>query len=209
MAASRARRSSSTSRAPARKTQRPQPKTAKKNGNNSRGSSDDLSKIIKMLTDDHDTVGKLFKKFEKLKKADDDSRYELVEEACKALEIHAAIEEQYFYPAARSATGEGEKEEDTLDEAEVEHTHIKELVAELKDADEDDPMCDAKFKVLGEYVNHHVEEEEGELFPKLKKVKDAFEGVYDQMMELREQMEAGGPAMMTTSDNRAGARELQ
>ena len=209
MAASRARRSNSAARTAARKTARPQPKSAKKNGNGSRSTTDDFSKIIKMLKDDHDAVGKLFKKFEKLKKAEDDSRYELVEEACKALEVHAAIEEQYFYPAAYSAVNEGEKEEDMLDEAEVEHTHIKEIVAELKAKAEDDPMCDAKFKVLGEYVTHHVKEEEEELFPKLKKFKDAFEGVYEQMMELRTQMEAGGPAMMTTSDNRAGARELQ
>lgn len=209
MAASQARRSNTSTRTTTRKTSRPQSAAAKKNGNGSRSTSDDLSKIIKMLKDDHDKVSKLFKKFEKLKKADDDSRYELVEEACKALEVHAAIEEQYFYPAAYSAVNEGEKEEDILDEAEVEHTHIKELVAELKAKAEDDPMCDAKFKVLGEYVTHHVKEEEGELFPKLKKLKDAFEDVYEKMMDLRTQMEAGGPAMMTTSDKRAGARELQ
>jgi len=207
MAASKARRSD-TSRKASRTTQRSQPKTAAKNGNGGRGAKDDLAKIVKMLTDDHDKVGKLFKKFEKLKKADDDSRYELVEEACKALEVHATIEELHFYPAAYAAVGEGEKEEDMLDEAEVEHVHIKELVTELKNA-EDDPMCDAKFKVLGEYVSHHVEEEETELFPKLKKFKDAFDGVYDKMVELREQMETGGGIMMTTSDKRAGARELQ
>ncbi len=209
MAASKARRSSSASRSAARKTQRPQPKTTKKNGNGARSTGDDFTKIVKMLKDDHDKVGKLFKKFEKLKKADDDSRYELVEAACKALEVHAAIEEKHFYPAAYAAVSDGEKEEDMLDEAEVEHVHIKELVTELKNAAEDDPMCDAKFKVLGEYVTHHVKEEEEELFPKLKKFKDAFAGVYEQMVEMRTQMEAGGPAILTTSDNSAGARELQ
>lgn len=209
MAASRARRSASATRSAARKVARPQPNPAKKTGNGSRGTADDFTKIVKMLKDDHQAVGKLFKKFEKMKKADDDSRYELVEEACKALEIHAAIEEQHFYPAAYAAVSESEKEEDMLDEAEVEHSHIKEIVAELKVKAEDDPMCDAKFKVLSEYVTHHVKEEEEELFPKLKKFKEAFEGVYEKMVEMRQQMEIGGPAMVTTSDKRAGARELQ
>ena len=209
MAASRARRSNTAARTASRKTARPQPKPAKKRSVGTRSTADDYAKIIKMLKDDHEKVGKLFKKFEKLKKTEDDSRYELVEEACKALEVHAAIEEQHFYPAAYSAVSEGDKEDDMLDEAEVEHTHIKEIVAELKAKAEDDPLCDAKFKVLGEYVTHHVKEEEEELFPKLKKFKEVFEGVYEQMVELRTQMEAGGTAILTTSDNRAGARELQ
>jgi hemerythrin superfamily protein len=191
MAASRARRPKSA----ARSSRRTATKKAavKRNGDGMRGASD-FSAIIEMLKKDHDTVGKLFKKFERMKDKNDDARYELVREICDALTVHAAIEEQYFYPAARSASGEGEEEDDMLDEAEVEHSHIKEIVQQLKDGNEDDPLCDAKVKVLGEYVDHHVEEEENELFPKLRKLKDSFDGVYAQMVELREQLEAGESA---------------
>ncbi len=211
MAASSARRPSRTAPArSARKVARPQPKaTAKSTKRAATGAGSDYQKIVDMLTKDHAEVAKLFKKFAKLKKADDDSRYEYVQEACKALEIHAAIEEQHFYPAARAASGEGEKEEDMLDEAEVEHIHIKELVSELKDADEDDPLCDAKVKVLCEYVTHHVKEEETELFPKLRKFKEAFDGVYDKMVEQRKQMESSDSLLVLPGPTRASERDFQ
>jgi len=151
-----------------------------------------------MLTDDHDSVDQLFKKIEKLKKAEDDSRYDLLQEACSALTVHAAIEEELFYPAAREA-GE-EMEEEIVDEAEVEHAHIKELVQELKAISEDDPLCDAKTRVLSEYVRHHVREEETKLFPRLTKAKPDLTGLYEQMLELRAQLEQNemgmsGPAL--------------
>jgi hemerythrin superfamily protein len=151
------------------------------------GANPDLKQIIAMLTDDHDTVDRLFKQIEKLKKAEDDSRYDLLQEACSALTVHAAIEEELFYPAAREAGAE--TEEELVDESEVEHEHIKELVQQLKDMSEDDPLCDAKTKVLSEYVRHHVKEEETKLFPRLKKDNADFTGLYEQMLELREELE--------------------
>jgi iron-sulfur cluster repair protein YtfE (RIC family) len=151
------------------------------------GSNSDLKQIIGMLTDDHDTVDRLFKKIEKLKKVEDDSRYDLLQEACSALTVHAAIEEQLFYPAAREAGAE--MEEELVDESEVEHEHIKELVQQLKDMSEDDPLCDAKAKVLSEYVRHHVKEEETKLFPRLKKDNPDFSGLYEQMLDLRQELE--------------------
>jgi len=78
--------------------------------------------------------------------------------------VHATIEEEIFYPAARDAIDE----QDLLDEAEVEHASAKDLIAQIQDMDADEELYDAKVKVLGEYVNHHVQEEENELFPQCK-----------------------------------------
>ena len=121
---------------------------------------------IKLLMNDHDEVEALFKQFQKAKN-NSDQKAEIVEQICKALTVHAEIEEEIFYPAARDALGE--KGEDTMDEAEVEHGSIKGLVEQLQDASPDDEMYDAKVKVLCEYVTHHVKEEEGTMFPKVKK----------------------------------------
>ena len=127
------------------------------------GSPDDA---IKLLTADHREVDALFKKVEAAKD-DESAKADIVLQICKALSVHAAIEEEIFYPAARDALSE--KGEDLLDEAEVEHESIKSLVEQLKTAEPSDELYDAKVKVLMEYVKHHVKEEEGELFPKVKK----------------------------------------
>jgi hemerythrin superfamily protein len=123
---------------------------------------------IQLLMTDHREVEALFKKFEKAKEDDDDARADIVAHICEALTVHAEIEEEIFYPAARDALSE-EDGEDLLDEAEVEHESIKSLVEWLEDAEPGDEHYDAKVKVLSEYVKHHVKEEEGELFPKVKK----------------------------------------
>jgi len=82
--------------------------------------------------------------------------------------VHAQIEEEIFYPAAREASiRDGE---DLLDEAEVEHGSLKQLVAAIEsNSPESDELFDARVKVLGEYVKHHVKEEENELFPRARK----------------------------------------
>jgi hemerythrin superfamily protein len=121
---------------------------------------------LALLKEDHAEVKKLFAEFEKAKKADDDDRRrELVATICESLTIHAQIEEEIFYPALRDVEGL----EDLLDEAEVEHISVKELVAELENAEPGDELYDARVKVLAEYVEHHVKEEEGEIFPKTRK----------------------------------------
>src|SRR6185503_18944594 len=108
---------------------------------------------IELLTKDHREVEALFKKFESAKN-DNSEKADVVAQICEALSIHAEIEEEIFYPAARDALNE--KGEDLLDEAEVEHAGIKSLVAQLEDAEPDDELYDAKVKVLTEYVKHHV-----------------------------------------------------
>jgi hemerythrin superfamily protein len=120
-----------------------------------------------LLQRDHREVQRLFKQFEKL--SDDegtaDDRQALAEQICVLLSVHAQIEEELFYPAARAA----EVKADLLDEAEVEHASAKELIAQIRAMEPDEPLYDAKVIVLGEYVNHHVEEEEEQMFPKCRK----------------------------------------
>jgi hemerythrin superfamily protein len=140
---------------------------------------------IALLTADHDEVKALFKKFQKAK-GGDSAKGDLVEQICKALTVHAEIEEEIFYPAARDALAE--KGDDMLDEAEVEHASIKSLVEQLKDAEPGEEMYDAKVKVLCEYVNHHVKEEEGEMFPKVKKAKLDLDELGAEMMERKTEL---------------------
>src|SRR4029077_4490037 len=83
------------------------------------------------------------------------------------LTIHATSEEEIFYPAAREAGVES----DLLDEAEVEHASAKDLIAQIRAMSPDEDLYDAKVTVLGEYIDHHVQEEEQEMFPKCRKAK--------------------------------------
>jgi hypothetical protein len=124
---------------------------------------------IRLLTEDHKRVQQMFKAFEKLKDAEDggdEDKSAIVAMACAELTIHAQIEEEIFYPAVREAL---EEEEDLLDEAEVEHASAKELIAQLAEMQPGDALYDAKFTVLGEYVSHHIKEEQDEMFAKVKK----------------------------------------
>ena len=117
---------------------------------------------IALLRADHQKVTELFEAFEKSRI--ETKKRAIAEQICKELSIHATIEEEIFYPAARDAIDD----EALLNEAEVEHQSAKDLIAQIQASDPSDALYDAQVKVLGEYVNHHVEEEEGELFPRVK-----------------------------------------
>ena len=144
---------------------------------------------IQLLMTDHEEVETLFKQFQKVKN-DGAGKTDIVEQICKALTVHAEIEEEIFYPAARDALAE--KGEDLLDEAEVEHASIKSLVEQLQDADPDDELFDAKVKVLCEYVSHHVKEEEGEMFPRIKKTGLDLEELGAELMERKQELMGEG-----------------
>ena len=139
-----------------------------------------------LLTRDHAEVKKLFKEYEKLAdaEADGQERQELAAQICQMLTVHATIEEEIFYPAAREA----EVESDLLDEAEVEHASAKELIAQIESMGPDDELYDAKVKVLGEYVNHHVQEEEGEMFPKCRKADIDLAELAQQLSERKAEL---------------------
>lgn len=150
---------------------------------NSKPAPQEDADAIALLTQDHRNVDKLFKRFEDLDDADE--KRELVETICNELTVHATVEEEIFYPAARQALeAHGD---DLLDEAEVEHASAKELIAQLRDASPGDDLYDAKVTVLGEYIRHHVKEE-GALFPKVKKSVLDLESLGGEMRTRKEEL---------------------
>lgn len=134
---------------------------------------------IAMLIADHKKVKSLFTQFEGLSDRSKASKKKIADEICMELTVHAEVEEQVFYPAIRNPI----KDEDLMDEAVVEHASAKELIAQILEMDPGEDLYDAKVKVLSEQIEHHVEEEEGEMFPKVRK-----SGV--DLVALGEEMEA-------------------
>jgi hemerythrin superfamily protein len=121
---------------------------------------------IAMLVADHREVSEMFKKFEEMGDRAKVSKKKLADQICTALVLHTTIEEEIFYPAVREASKDLE---DVVDESIVEHASAKDLIAQIQEMDPDDELYDAKVKVLGEQVEHHVGEEEKEMFPQVKK----------------------------------------
>lgn len=138
---------------------------------------------IALLKQDHRDVEKMFEQFEKARSAD--RKAELALKICKALTVHAQIEEELFYPEAR-----GEVDEDLLDEAEVEHSGAKKLIAEIEAMTPDDRLFDAKVTVLSEYIKHHVKEEEEELFPEAKKSDMDLDAIGEQLAARKQELMA-------------------
>jgi len=142
-------------------------RTTRSAGTATRSSRTTGPDAVKLLKDDHKEVKALFKQYDKLAKAEDESREDLAREICAMLTTHATIEEAIFYPAAREVLEE--EDLDLVDEAAVEHATAKDLIAQIEASDCESELYDAKVKVLSEYIDHHVKEEEEELFPKVKK----------------------------------------
>ncbi|WP_088706691.1 hemerythrin domain-containing protein [Noviherbaspirillum denitrificans] len=150
---------------------------------------------LRILAEDHKKVTDLFDEFERMKEneeTDDEAKQVLVETACAELTIHAQVEEEIFYPAARDAI----EDMDLLDEAEVEHASARQLITELAAMQPGDDLYDAKFTVLGEYVKHHIQEEEKELFPKIKKseldLEELGREISERKLELRDEFGVSG-----------------
>lgn len=122
---------------------------------------------IQLLSNDHREVKALFKAYQQLADADgdDEEKEQLAQEICTKLTVHADVEEELFYPAVRDVLPD---EEDLVDEAAVEHACARELIVQIEQSAPDEPMYDAKVKVLGEYVDHHAREEEDVLFRKVQ-----------------------------------------
>jgi hemerythrin superfamily protein len=118
---------------------------------------------LSLLRKDHKMVSELFDDFEKKSKRGENAKMkQIAETICAELTVHATIEEEIFYPALREAFPE---HEDVLDEAEVEHASAKELIAKIEAGDD---LFEAQVCVLGEYIRHHVKEEQA-LFAKIQK----------------------------------------
>ena len=122
---------------------------------------------IKLLKDDHSEVSALFDKYRKAHKRLSESQKEsLAQEICQMLTVHTQIEEEIFYPACREHV---KGAEELLAEAKVEHQSAKDLIAKIEEGSPDGEDYDAEVMVLGEFVKHHIKEEQTELFPKVRK----------------------------------------
>lgn len=142
---------------------------------------------IVMLEAQHREVEKLFAKIEKSK--DPGDKDELFTQLADKLAIHAAIEEHHFYPSVKA-----KRTEDILLESLEEHLAIKRVLADLLEIDAGDESFDAKIKLLKEEVTHHVSEEEGDLFPKVRKIlnKGDLDVIGQQMLAEQEELEEAG-----------------
>jgi hemerythrin superfamily protein len=140
-----------------------------------------LKDAIGALLEDHRKVNKLFGEFDKAKTSEE--KEQIARTVCQELTAHATLEEELFYPAVRKI--DPEKFGDLLDEATVEHTTAKDLIAQIEGSGPNDDLFDAKVKVLGEYVKHHIQEEEGELFPKLVEEKCDLRPIAEEMATRR------------------------
>jgi len=142
---------------------------------------------IALLKADHDKVKKMFRQFEQLHENEDDDEAEAIAtQICNELTIHATVEEEIFYPAVRAAIDE----EDLMDEAEVEHQSAKDLIEQIQSEGSAGDKFAAKVMVLGEYINHHVEEEQNEIFPKAKKAKLDMNELGEQIMARKQELKA-------------------
>ena len=122
---------------------------------------------LELLDADHQAVRKLFQDYRELAANDaaEPRRKALAEQICMELTIHAKLEEELFYPPVRDAI----RDDDLMDEAEVEHASAKDLIVQILSMDPHEELYDAKVTVLGEYIDHHVREEREEIFPKVRK----------------------------------------
>lgn len=133
---------------------------------NKPGKSAAQQDAVEMLMADHKKVKKLFAEFQSLKEGGSaKEKASIVAKICQELTVHSALEEEIFYPAVRKAIDDA----DLMDEALVEHAGAKDLIAQLEEADAGEELYDAKVTVLGEQIEHHVKEEEGEMFSKAKR----------------------------------------
>lgn len=152
-----------------------------------RGSKAHEQDALDILASDHKKVIKMFDEFQQMKEdndPDEEAKQLLVEVACAELTIHTQVEEELFYPTLRDAINDM----DLLDEAEVEHASAKHLITELAAMEPEDDLYDAKFSVLGEYVKHHIQEEEKQIFPKAKKAEIDLDGLGDEIRQRKQEL---------------------
>lgn len=139
--------------------------------------------VLDMLIEDHQRIQEMFQDFEDMGE-DDEARRDLVQTACAELTVHAQLEEELFYPAVREEIDE----EHLIDEAQVEHGVIKDLITQLEYTEPDDDLYAATFHVLAEYTNHHIEEEESEIFTQVRDSKLDLSALAEEMTERRSEL---------------------
>lgn len=158
-------------------------KTTKPRRTRRTGTRDPLAVLL--LKQDHREVEGWFDEYEQLE--EEGEKRELFNKIATALKVHTQIEEEIFYPEER-----GDVEDDMLDEAYVEHDGAKKLIAEIEAMEPGDQYYDAKVKVLGEYIKHHVKEEEqpGGIFSQAKKGDEDLEEMGERIKARKEELMA-------------------
>jgi hemerythrin superfamily protein len=138
---------------------------------------------IQLLRQDHDDVRKMFEEFES---ADEDRNFELAAEICQALTVHSTIEEEIFYPQVREVIDA----EDLMTEAEIEHDTVKQLIERVQAGEVDEIQLSAMIKVMQEYVNHHVNEEQRKMFPRVRRAELDLVAIGRELLERKTELES-------------------
>jgi hemerythrin superfamily protein len=146
---------------------------------------------IAVLKADHAAVENLFDAFERVDKGDLEAKGTLVRRACELLAVHAIIEEEILYPAARGALADEDRPD--VEEALVEHFLVKTLIQKFESLRPGAEGFDATFKVLTENVRRHVEEEEGDFFPELRETAIDLTRLGTQLLKRKDELMAKLP----------------
>lgn len=154
-------------------------------GRSKRGRRGDSSAsyALKLLKQDHRAVAEALEEFET---AERDEKQAVARRICKMLTVHAQIEEELLYPAARDVLGS--EDAHLVAEARVEHASVKDLIGQIEDREQLDEQYEAKVCVLGEYVQHHVGEEEHELFPRLERSSLDLQALGERLEERKREL---------------------
>ena len=159
-----------------------------------------MPNATQMIRQDHKKVEGLFKKFQQTKGAQ--AKRRLAENAMAELEVHAALEEEIFYPAVKKEVDDGSMVQEAIEE----HQTVKRLISELKGMDEADEEFESQFSQLVENVQHHVEEEENEMLPKAEESSLDLNSLGQQMSQRKQEMQSGGRATKKTSNARSSRK---
>ena len=162
---------------------------------------------IELLMSDHRKVEDLFEQYDQEKDSDEGTRREIAQKICGELTVHAQVEEELFYPWLRENLEDDEME--MVEEAQVEHQTAKDLIAQIESATDIDEVFNAKVKVLSEYIKHHVQEEENEIFPEVRDEQEELDELGQEMAarksELKEEMGLADEGEEEDEDDESGA----
>jgi hemerythrin superfamily protein len=162
---------------------------------------------IELLMSDHRKVEDLFEQYDQEKDSDEGTRREIAQKICGELTVHAQVEEELFYPWLRENLEDDDME--MVEEAQVEHQTAKDLIAQIESATDIDEVFNAKVKVLSEYIKHHVQEEENEIFPEVRDEQEELDELGQEMVarksELKEEMGLADEGEEEDEDEESGA----
>ncbi|HET9108679.1 MAG TPA: hemerythrin domain-containing protein [Steroidobacteraceae bacterium] len=157
---------------------------------------------MKLLRQDHRAVAEAIEEFAS---AERDEKQAIARHICKMLIVHSQIEEELLYPAARDVLDADDAH--LIAEAHVEHASVKDLIRQIEDREQLDEQYEAKVQVLGEYVKHHVAEEETELFPRLERTPLDLQSLGERLEERKREL-MGEPRSGERPDTMAGQEAM-